>query len=189
MLGTRTAVVVGLFTLVAAPAANAKLPEPKTTVIVPGKSIAGVKLDMSQNEVFGQWGSTSCPGDVCTWEGPGTPGKNERATVSFFKGKAIKIVINAANQGNDLKFKPGTLSKWATKKGIALGDKKSAVKRAYPAAKPNEGEAVQGFDLFKGARPNLSYTRFGTPGIGGTPDQLRYIEVAWDVCHFDASVC
>ena len=153
-------------------------------MIVPGKSIAGVKLDMTKAQVFGQWGSTSCPNGVCEWKGPGPAGKNERATVSIFKGKAIMIVINAASSGNNLKFKPGVLSKWKTAKGISLGSRKTAVKRAYPSAKVNNGEAVQGFDLFSGARPNLRNTRFATPGIGATPTLLRYIELSWDPCHF-----
>jgi hypothetical protein len=49
---------------------------------------------------------------------------------------------------------------------------------------PNNGEAVQGFDLFAGARPNLRYTRFSTPGFGASPDKLRSILLAWDVCHY-----
>jgi hypothetical protein len=166
-------------------AALAKLPKPKTTTIVPGVSIAGVKLDMTRAQVFSKWGSTTCPAPTsCTWQGPGQAGHNERASVSFVNGKVSLIAISAATTGTNLKFKAGVLSKWKTAKGIALGKSKSAVKRAYPAAMPNTGEAVQGFDLFKGARPNLSYTRFSTPGIGASPTLLRGIDVAWDTCHF-----
>lgn len=166
---------IAVAALAAPSSADAKLPQPKTTVIIPGKSIAGVKLNMSQAEVFGQWGSTACPLDICTWEGPGQAGKRERATVSFSKGKIVLISIACATKGTDLQFKPGVLSEWTTKTGnVSLGSKKSAVKRAYPAAKPNDSDGVNGFDLFIGS----TYTRFSTPGVGASADLLRYITLA-----------
>jgi hypothetical protein len=180
-----TAAIAGLAAVPGA--AQAKLPKPKTTTIVPGVSIAGVKLDMTKSQVFSKWGSTSkCPagGGFCEWDGPGKAGATERATVSFINGKVSQISIQSATSGTNLKFKPGVLSTWKTAKGIKLGSKKTAVKKAYPAAMVNAGEAVQGFDLFKGARPNLSYTRFSTRGIGATPTLLSTILVAWDSCHF-----
>jgi hypothetical protein len=175
---------VSIASLVIPTAALAKLPHPKTTLIVPGKSIAGVRLDMTRTQVFHRWGSTSCPDNVCVWNGPGATGHNERATVSIYKGKVVQIDITAAATGTNLRFKSGVLSKWKTAKNISLGSKKSAVKHAYPAAEANNGEAVQGYDLFAGARPNLLYTRFSTPGIGATPTLLRGIELAWDSCHY-----
>src|SRR5271167_2199389 len=53
--------------------ALARLPSPKTTVIVPGTSIAGVEIGMNQTQVFHEWGSTSCIPGLCTWQGPGSP--------------------------------------------------------------------------------------------------------------------
>jgi hypothetical protein len=164
--------------------AGAKLPQPKSTVIKPGASMAGVKLDMTKRQVLAKWGKTKCDSFACTWEGPGTPGHNERAIVSFVNGKTVQITISSATKGNNLKFKPGVLSKWKTSKGIALGSPKAKVKKAYPKAKANSGEAVNGFDLFAGARPNLRYTRFSTPGFGASPTLLRSITIAWDVCHY-----
>jgi len=164
--------------------AAAQLPRPRNAVIVPGASIAGVKLDMTQSQVFSKWGSTHCSSGTCTWQGPGKPGQNERATVSFVHGKAVQVTINASFTGLNEKFKPGLLSRWKTSRGVSLGSLKSAVARAYPQAKPNVAEGVQGFDLFQGRRPNLRFTRFSTPGIGATPNRLRYIELAWDTCHY-----
>jgi hypothetical protein len=160
--------------------ASAKLPHPKTTLIVPGTSIAGVKLDMTQNQVFHVWGRTGCTAGFCTWLGPGSAGHAERATVSFFNGKVIQIDINAATSGINLKFAPGKLSKWRTRKNISLGSTRAAVKRAYPAAKSNPSTGVNGFDLFEGAGASLRVTRFSSFGIGATPTRLRYIELA---CH------
>lgn len=165
--------------------ANAALPRANSTKIVPGKSIAGVKLDMSRAQAVGQWGRPDkCQFNACDWEGPGKRGSNERATVSFHEGKVILIVIQAASRGTNRSFKPGVLSDWETKKGVHLGSPKAKVKRAYPDAQPNNGDAVNGFDLFRGARPDLSYTRFSTPGFGGDPNLVRSIEVAWDTCHY-----
>src|SRR3982074_3287803 len=73
--------------LVCPTVALAKLPSPKTTVIVPGTSIGGVKIGMDQTQVFHAWGSTKCIPGLCTWQGPGNPSHAERATVSFVKGK------------------------------------------------------------------------------------------------------
>lgn len=182
----RTAALAAVALLALPAAAGAHLPRTQSTQIVPGRSMAGVKLDMTKKQVFGKWGKTSCDPGSCTWEGPGTPGKNERAIVSFVGGKVVQITISSATKGSNLKFKPGTLSKWKTSKGIALGSPKAKVPRAYPKAKPNNGEGVNGYDLFAGARPNLSYTRFSTPGFGASPSLLRSIVVAWDVCHYSS---
>lgn len=154
--------------------ALARLPSPKTTVIVPGTSIAGVKIGMNQTNVFHEWGSTSCIPSLCTWRGPGNPSHAERATVSFYKGKVIQIDINAATSGNNLKFTPGQLSKWKTGKNVGLGSTRAAVKHAYPAAKANNSTGVAGWDLFGGRH----FTRFSSFGVGATPNRLRYIELA-----------
>jgi hypothetical protein len=182
--GAAVAPLALLAVLVLPAAADAKLPQPKSTAIKPGTSMAGVKLDMTKKQVFAKWGKTTCDQATCTWEGPGTRGQNERAVVSFVSGKVVQISISSATKGNDLKFKPGTLSKWKTSKGISLGSPKAKVKKAYPKAVANSGEAVNGYDLFAGARPNLRYTRFSTPGFGGSPTLLRSITLAWDVCHY-----
>jgi hypothetical protein len=74
--------------------------------------MAGVKLDMTKPQVLAKWGKTTCDASTCTWEGPGTRGQNERAFVSFVNGKAVQITISSATKGNNLKFKPGVLSKF-----------------------------------------------------------------------------
>jgi hypothetical protein len=161
--------------LIGAPAAEAKLPSPKSTLIVPGVSIAGVKLGMTQSQVFHEWGHTGCIPGLCTWTGPGNAAHAERATVSFFNGSVIQIAINAGTTNStDEKFKPGELSTWKTGKNIGLGSQKSAVKRAYPHAKANNSTGVAGYDLFDGK----VLTRFSSFGVGASADRLRYIELA-----------
>ncbi len=166
--------------LAAPTAALAHLPHPKTTLIRPGVSIAGVKIDMTQSQVFHEWGSTGCIPGLCTWQGPGNPAHAERATVSFFQGKVIQIDINAGTfNGTNVKFKPGVLSTWKTPKNIHLGSTRASVKRAYPAAKANNSTGVAGWDLFNAATRH--FTRFSSFGVGATPDRLRYIELACTV--------
>jgi hypothetical protein len=165
--------------------ADAKLPKPKTTIIKPGVSIAGVKLDMTKAQAFAAWGSTTCllP-TLCEWHGPGKAGQQEVASISLVNGKVVQITIKAALVGTvTQKLKLGPLSKWKTSKGIALGSKRSAVAKAYPGAVRNTGEAVNGYDLSKGKRPNLSITRFAA-NLLGAANRLDYITVSWDTCHY-----
>jgi hypothetical protein len=150
------------------------LPQPKTTRIVPGVSIGGIKIGMNQTQVFHEWGHTGCIPGLCTWTGPGNASYAERATVSFVKGSVIQVAISAGTTGLSQKFKPGTLSKWKTGKNVALGSTRGSVKKAYPAAKANNSTGVAGWDLFGGRH----YTRFGSFGIGPSADRLRYIQLA-----------
>jgi hypothetical protein len=181
-----TATVVGKRILVggltigclAAPTvALAKLPSPKTTLIVPGVSIAGVKIDMNQSQVFHEWGRTGCSVGVCTWRAAGNAAHAEYATVSFVKGRVFQVAIQAGTFNNvNEQFKPGVLSTWKTGKNIHLGSQRASVKRAYPAAKANNSTGVAGWDLFNAATRH--YTRFGSFGVGATPNRLRYISLA-----------
>ena len=186
-LVVRRRIVVGVLAIacLACPTvALARLPSPKTTLIVPGTSIAGVKIGMNQTQVFHQWGGTSCIPGLCTWQGPGNPSHAERATVSFVKGKVIQIGISAATSGNNLKFTPGQLSKWKTGKNIGLGSTRAAVKRAYPAAKANNSTGVAGWDLFGGRH----FTRFSSFGVGATPMRAHKAEAALASGDVDAAV-
>lgn len=183
------AVLVCLIAALCAPAlAEAKLPHPKTTAIKPGTSIAGVKLDMTKTQAFAAWGSTRCllP-TLCEWHGPGKPGQQEVASISLVNGRVVQITIKAAVVGAaSQSVKLGPLARWRTSKRIALGSKRSAVAKAYPAARPNLGEAVNGYDLFAGSGKSLRYTRFAANGLGRTANRVLYITVAWDVCHYSA---
>ncbi len=157
--------------------ASARLPHPRTTLIVPGSSIGGVKLAMNRSQVFHQWGSTTCIPGVCTWAAGSAFGA-ERATVSFYQGEVIQVDINAGTSGTSLRFKPGVLSRWRTARHISLGSTKAAVKRAYPSARANRSTGVNGWDLFYGGGAGLHFMRFSTFGAGISSDRVRYIELA-----------
>jgi hypothetical protein len=170
-------------------AATAKLPATKNTKIVPGKSMAGVKLDMTKAQVFAKWGKGSCEGAAyCEWQKkkPAYIDQYERAIVSFVKGKAVKIHVQAAYTKSSRKLVPGPLSRWKTSKGISLGSRAAAVSKAYPGASPSGGDAPS-FVLLLGSRRDVTITSFGTPGFGASPTLVGNIGVDWSNCHYDPS--
>lgn len=182
-------VVLGLALLPAASGA-APLPDPAKSKrkIVANESIGGVKLDMSQAKVKKLWGKGSCadnggspPGVTCKW-GKASAVDGEQALVSFIGDEAAHITITAHRNGSSGAFIPGKLSKWKTPGGIHLGSPITEVPVEFPGATPNNGEAVQGYDLFSGVRPDLRYTRFAQ---GSVPNgKMMYLSLVWDVCHY-----
>jgi hypothetical protein len=177
----RRAALAAAITCLAVPAAAAAhLPRAHSTLIVPGQSMGGVRLDMTKAQVFGKWGSTTnCPGSNCIWEGPGKVGHREVALVDFARnGRVDLISIRSATRNNGA-FKPAVLSNWTTKKGIHLGSPKGKVPIAYPRARPNRSTGVGGYDLFQGAGTNMTNTRFGTPGVGPSANLLWGISISW----------
>jgi hypothetical protein len=171
-------------------AATAKLPATTNTKIVPGKSMGGVKLDMTKTQVFAKWGKGSCVAGAgyCEWQRkkPTYVSQYERAVVSFVGGKAVKIHVQGAYTKGSHKLVPGPLAKWKTSKGVSLGSKRGAVPKAYPGAKPSGGDAP-GFNLLLGSGRNVTITSWGTPGFGASPALVGDIGVDWSNCHFDLS--
>lgn len=191
--GVLLATGAALAALLAVSVANGALPQPKKKSIVPNTSIAGVRLDMTETKVLALWGHAACkrnpsgpstpPSDTCRWG----PLNGEDALVTFMGhggGATVgMIILEARVRNSDGRILPGVLTKWKTGKGIHLGSQMAAVKVAYPGAQANNGEAVHGFDLFAGGRPNLRYTRFGG-GTGDSYKRVRTITLQWDVCHW-----
>ena len=183
----------------ASTASAGKLPKiGKDGVIKANKSIGGVKLDMTETKVFKKWGKGSCTAspavgttpaqDGCTWSKSKSGGafEGEYAHVTFLGtgggATATFISISAQRRASDGKLLPGKLSKWKTPKGLHLGSPTAKIAKEFPAAKPNTGEAVNGFDLVAGASPNVRFTRF-TGGSGASADRLSTVSLQWDVCH------
>ena len=187
LLAGLTSVAIGFAVLIPAGAGAAPLPDTTNRTIVPGSSIGGVKLDMSKAAVKNRWGKGACtsyagpPASTTCWWGSKDPAKGEGAFVTFLGSGATLIGINARRRASDNAFVAGQLSKWKTAANIHLGSAISKVPAAYPAAKPNNGEAVHGYDLFHGTRPNLRLTRFAQ---GPVPNgRLMTLTLEWDYCH------
>jgi hypothetical protein len=175
---------IGLALLIPAAAGAAPLPDTGNHTIVPNKSIGGVKLDMSQAAVKNKWGRGACTDNggsvTCKW-GSVDPAKGEQALVTFIGNEADLIVLTARRKASDGSFIAGKLSKWKTPENIHLGSPISKVPEKYPDATPNNGEAVQGFDLFSGARPNLRFTRFAQGPVAN--GHMMGLSLQWDYCH------
>ena len=154
-----TVLLAALLTAVVPAAAGAKLPKPKTKLIVPGKSIAGVSLNMAESKAKAQWGSgakctkfPTIPGEKaqegCDWrEGPAL--SDASAHITFLGGKVYLVVITTQKDKKTFKPKGKQFAAWKTAKGIAVGSKIAAVGKAYPAAKRNLSEGGIGWDLIQ----------------------------------------
>jgi hypothetical protein len=130
--------------LCAAPGiAAANLPSPKTKLIVPGKSIAGVSLGESYAQAKNAWGNTKgcSPLTGCSYDGgkdgtaffstPHSPGSPDKVS-------AVGIEVHFSHTGKpDWARTP--LDKYKTAKGIHLGSTVSTLKKAYPHGKRSCG--------------------------------------------------
>lgn len=120
--------------------ASASLPEPKSTSIKPGKSIAGVKFGMKADDAVKLWGKGSnCDAVVagtCTWQGTSKEGQ---ATIEIRDDKVFQVSIGVGQRANGTSIYSGPLTKWKTSKGIGLGSTQYATARAYKKAAGNGG--------------------------------------------------
>ena len=138
------AAVVALAALLPA-TASAALPTPKTTTIVPGRSIAGVAVGMSVKRALAAWGpGSACTEatvhDSCNWIGTDRQGA---ASFNVVKGKVVQVTISTGRKGNDLIY-AGPLQKWKTRKKVRLGTTTYAVVKAYPKVRSSGTGPVLG---------------------------------------------
>ncbi len=153
------AVAAVVLALALAAGAQAALPKPKTTLIVPGRSIAGLEVGKPEAAVAKAWGPGGCTSGTCAYEGKKGTGEGAVAYLEERQGTAPKIwmVFISANVADAAKPNfEGPVSKYRTAKGIGLGSSLAEVRRAYKAAKktgpttyvlkgPGEAETQFGF--------------------------------------------
>jgi hypothetical protein len=123
-----------ILALVLVPAAEAKLPNPKVTTIVPGKSVAGVKLGMRLAVAKQTWGPGSkCgagaagPGSTsCTWSATpnAQPDRGPKLILLSIGGKVRAITVDGGTGGTAIKT-------FRTAKGIGVGSTLAALRAAY----------------------------------------------------------
>jgi hypothetical protein len=113
------AAALGGALVLALPAAAAP---PRRGELVPGKSLAGVQLGMTKQEVTAAWGKGHGVCRVCpreTWYFNYRPFTPQGAGVVFERGRVVHA------------FTVWRPSGWRTPEGLTLGDPASEVARAY----------------------------------------------------------
>jgi hypothetical protein len=138
---TRTAVLTMALFALAVPAAEAKLPAKGGKLIVPGKSIGGVKLGMDAAAAVKKWGTGgTCDAAVstsCRWDGTMKQGS---LRFDVTNGKVSTIVITAGQK--PATYEPvykGPITKWKTAKKVGIGTALRTVAKKYPKAFPDGG--------------------------------------------------
>jgi hypothetical protein len=131
-LGVAVALVLPAF-------AQASLPKnTKNTLIVPAKSLGGVKLNSSVAAATGAWGKGGTCGEASCQYGSGT---SPSGTASFLLGRkaesspllVIEISISAGKTGTSQKPDFNTpLTRYKTASGIGIGSSVKQLKHAYP---------------------------------------------------------
>jgi hypothetical protein len=156
----RIGLVLGVAAALATPtlAQAVSLPTAKSTLIVPAKSLAGVKLNSSVAAAVAAWGKGgSCTPGGCEY---GTP-SSSLGTANFIAGKrsetgpvlVVDISISVGRTGPNLKpnFKT-PLARYATASGIGLGSTVKELKHAYPHLVSEQGKVF----LLKGAGESMT---------------------------------
>jgi hypothetical protein len=156
----RLALVLGVAVALAAPALAqaASLPHATSTLIVPAKSLAGVKLNSSIAAAVSAWGKGgSCTASGCDYGST----SGSLGTASFLAAKrsetdpllVVEISISVGRTGKSLKpnFKT-PLTRYRTASGIGLGSTVKELKHAYPQLVTEQGKV---FSL-KGAGESMT---------------------------------
>jgi len=159
--------------LVLAAGAQAALPTTHSTLIVPVKSLAGVKLGASLASATSAWGKGgTCSDSGCNYESA----KDKDGTASFIVAqtstpapiKVVKVSIEAGLMSLAYGAKKNfdtPLDRFKTANGIGIGSTVSKLKQAYPHIKksnanlfdlPGPGESVTLFEIEEGHVAGIS---------------------------------
>jgi hypothetical protein len=122
------------------------LPHAKSTLIVPEKSLAGVKLNSSIAAAASAWGKGgSCSASGCEYGNS----SGSLGTANFLAAKrsetgpvlVVEISISVGRTGTSLKPNFNTpLARYETASGIGLGSTVKELKHAYPHITTEQGK-------------------------------------------------
>jgi hypothetical protein len=156
----RIGLLLGVAITLAAPALAqaASLPQARSTLIVPNKSLAGVKLNSSIAAAVSVWGKGgSCTPAGCEYGNP----SSSLGTASLVAAKlsenapvlVVAISITVGRIGTSLKpsFKT-PLTRYKTASGIGLGSTVRELKHAYPHLASEQGKVFR----LKGAGESMT---------------------------------
>jgi hypothetical protein len=146
MMRTRAILAcLAVLALVLPASACAALPKPKTTLIVPNKSVGGVALGAKASQVTSAWGKNNQCALDCIYEaspkGNETPSGasvllEEKSTGAPGTAWLISLHVGFKSvNGESVPSFDTSLTKFKTAKGIGLGSKASELAKAYPRAK------------------------------------------------------
>jgi hypothetical protein len=145
-------------------AAEAALPKPGDTLIVPAKSIGGVSLGSSSTEVTKAWGMNAACEFTCDYAGATKPGGIPAQAVANLEqsGGAAHVATIYVEVGTTGGKSPKPdfetpLTRFATSKGIHLGSTVKELIAAYHELKKEHDPAV---DLYTLKGPKESATVF-----------------------------
>jgi hypothetical protein len=121
-----------------------RLPSAKSHLIVPGKSIGGIRIGFTRRQVLRRWGQPFLSEDqfydrTDDWARGTVSGGDARLRGDYgeiYFDQDIARTVEIGRPGS----RPHTFSAWRTTKGIRLGAKVRAVEKAYPNAEPLEDE-------------------------------------------------
>jgi hypothetical protein len=154
--------LVGAIAILAIPLnAQASLPRTTNTLIVPNRSIGGVVLGAHRSQVIRAWGPNSeCVTDCIYQAAVSRPGVGAAVASALLEKKRegapyrvwtvfIAVGLNTVGNKSIPNFKT-PLTKFKTAKGIGLGSKLSALKKAYHGLKRYGSPGGYSFYQLKG---------------------------------------
>jgi hypothetical protein len=166
MQSRKTAALTGLvamlaLSLLAAGPASARIPKFSPNSIVTGQAIGGVKIGMTKKQATAVWGKAdrcrkeeTYPGDIrtfCEYLAKSSLGGPTPIPFAYFVVRAGRVILveveSAENSAADAK-----VNKLKTSKGIRIGSKMSAARKAYNLPPPSGGEAGKSRALYKQKR-------------------------------------
>jgi hypothetical protein len=163
----RVAAATGVaIALTLATGAQAALPTTHTTLIVPVKSLAGVKLGSSLASATAAWGKGgTCSAGGCQYGSNltkvGAASFLVAQTTTTAPVEVVRVSIEAGVTNDTATGKKDfntPLDRFKTAKGIGIGSTVSELKRAYPHVKPTT--AVGSISVYTLAGPGESLTLF-----------------------------
>ena len=154
--------LVAVVALVATSSATAALP--RAGLIVPGRSIAGLRLGVTARAARKAWGipaqcGTAAGVHYCRY----ATARPLSGFVSFVltRGRVSSISLEAAYNPTTKRFvETGPLASFRTAKGIRIGSTAAAVRHAYPSA----GSAASGQELTLTNAKRVTYFLLSSAG-------------------------
>jgi hypothetical protein len=133
-------------------AASAALPASHDTLIVPGRSIGGLKVGASLQEVNASWGGNCVSSEECVWDGKrqgcaqiAMMNPQTQLDIEHLGAGHVKTIVldYLTHVGPNPSYKT-PLARFRTAKGIGIGSSVKSLLKAYPHAKRVHYPEMQG---------------------------------------------